>query len=67
VSCEPSRVTGSPLIHGAVAHIDCTLEQQHAAGDHLIVTGRVKDLDVHRDDVGPLLFFKGAYGRHTPA
>jgi 3-hydroxy-9,10-secoandrosta-1,3,5(10)-triene-9,17-dione monooxygenase reductase component len=67
VSWEPSRVTGSPLIHGAVAHIDCTLEQQHAAGDHLIVTGRVKDLDVHRDDVGPLLFFKGAYGRHTPA
>ena len=67
VSWEPASVTGSPLIQGAVAHIDCELEEQFTAGDHLIVVGRVKDLDVHRDDVGPLLFFKGAYGRHTPA
>jgi hypothetical protein len=25
----------------------------------------VRALDVHRGDVGPLLFFKGAYGRHV--
>ena len=62
---EASAVTGSPLIQGAVAHIDCELEAVHRAGDHLIVVGRVRDLDVHRDDVGPLLFFKGGYGRHT--
>jgi hypothetical protein len=31
----------------------------------VIVLGRVQYLDVHRDDVGPLLFLRGAYGRHT--
>ena len=36
------------------------------AGDHVIVLGRVQYLDVHRADLGPLLFFRGGYGRHDP-
>jgi hypothetical protein len=31
----------------------------------VIVEGLVRALDVHRADVGPLLFFKGGYGRHV--
>lgn len=65
VDWEPAPVTGSPLIHGAVAHIDCELQDQVVEGDHEIVVGLVRALDVHRGDVGPLLFFKGAYGRHV--
>jgi 3-hydroxy-9,10-secoandrosta-1,3,5(10)-triene-9,17-dione monooxygenase reductase component len=65
ISWEPAPVTGSPLIHGAVAHIDCELHDQVVEGDHVIVIGLVRSLDLHRDDVGPLLFFKGAYGRHV--
>ncbi|MFI5043922.1 MAG: flavin reductase family protein [Acidimicrobiales bacterium] len=65
VTWDPAPVTGSPLIHGAVSHIDCELEAVHEAGDHLIVVGLVRSLDVHRDEVGPLLFFKGSYGRHV--
>jgi len=64
-SWEPAPVTGSPLISGALATIDCTLHSVLEGGDHLIVLGLVRDLHVRRDDVGPLLFFKGAYGRHS--
>ena len=65
VTWEPSPVTGSPFIHGAVSHIDCELDAVHEAGDHFVVLGLVRALDIHRDDVGPLLFFKGSYGRHV--
>lgn len=62
---EPGPVTGSPYIPGAVAHLDCTLETIHSGGDHVIVLGRVRSLQLHSEDHGPLLFFKGGYGRHT--
>jgi 3-hydroxy-9,10-secoandrosta-1,3,5(10)-triene-9,17-dione monooxygenase reductase component len=62
---EPSGVTGSPVISNALAHIDCTLHSVLEGGDHVIVLGQVRSLDVQRDDVGPLLFFRGAYGRHS--
>lgn len=65
ITWDPAPVTGSPLIHGAVAHIDCELYETHPGGDHVIVEGLVRYLDVHRSDVGPLLFFKGGYGRHV--
>lgn len=66
ITWDPAPVTGSPLIHGAVAHLDCELYEIHPGGDHVIVEGLVKSMEVHRSDVGPLLFFKGAYGRHAP-
>src|SRR5581483_4777814 len=64
LSWSPGPVTGSPLIEGAVAHLDCDLEQQHRAGDHWIVVGRVLHLAAHRDDLPPLVFCRGAFGRH---
>jgi 3-hydroxy-9,10-secoandrosta-1,3,5(10)-triene-9,17-dione monooxygenase reductase component len=64
-SWTPGPVTGSPWIDDAVAHLDCELETVHPGGDHQIVVGRVRSLQVHRTDHGPLLFFKGGYGRHT--
>lgn len=57
--------TGSPIIENAVAWIDCELEAVHDAGDHLLVFGRVKELDLGSDQL-PLLFFRGGYGRFTP-
>lgn len=53
---------GLPLLDGVVAHIECGLEDEIEAGDHSIVLGRVLSLKTERP-VGPLLFFKGAYGR----
>jgi hypothetical protein len=46
---SPAPVSRSPLVDGAVAHLHCDLEQQHLAGDHWIVVGRVRYLDLHRD------------------
>lgn len=52
--------TGSPLIDGVLAWIDCDLDAVHEGGDHQIVIGRVRGLDVgHEGD--PLVFFRGGY------
>lgn len=56
--------SGSPLLDGVLAWIDCDIESVTEAGDHHCVMGRVRDLDVGRDG-GPLLFFRGGYGRFT--
>jgi 3-hydroxy-9,10-secoandrosta-1,3,5(10)-triene-9,17-dione monooxygenase reductase component len=53
--------TGAPVLERAIAHLDCEIEAQHDAGDHVIVVGRVHDLDA-RGDGGPLVFFEGRFG-----
>jgi flavin reductase (DIM6/NTAB) family NADH-FMN oxidoreductase RutF len=57
--------SGSPIIAEAVAWIDCDLESVTEAGDHYIVLGRVRGLDVESSAL-PLLFFQGGYGRFSP-
>ncbi|WP_067461694.1 flavin reductase family protein [Actinomadura macra] len=52
---------GSPLIEGALAWIECSVEREHLAGDHVIVVARVHNLDKH-DEGDPLLFYRGEYG-----
>jgi 3-hydroxy-9,10-secoandrosta-1,3,5(10)-triene-9,17-dione monooxygenase reductase component len=56
---------GSPVLDDVVAWIDCTLDKVHEAGDHYIVLGRVRELDVIRPQQ-PLLFFRGGYGSFAP-
>ncbi|WP_019634049.1 flavin reductase family protein [Actinomadura atramentaria] len=56
-----SAPSGGPVIDGALAWIECAVEQEHVAGDHVIVVARVLDLDVHHDDE-PLVFYRGGYG-----
>lgn len=55
---------GSPLIHGALAYIDCTIADVVPSGDHDVVIGEVTDLDVMHEG-GPLVFFRGGYGRFS--
>jgi 3-hydroxy-9,10-secoandrosta-1,3,5(10)-triene-9,17-dione monooxygenase reductase component len=69
VKWTPSPSTGSPMLEGALAHVDCTVHTVHEAGDHHIVVGRV--IDLHTDDdvvdaVEPLLFFQGTYRTTDP-
>lgn len=52
--------SGMPVVHGAVAWIDCVLHAVHEAGDHKIVLGKVEDLDAI-EGLRPLLFFQGGY------
>jgi flavin reductase (DIM6/NTAB) family NADH-FMN oxidoreductase RutF len=58
---KPAR-SGAPLLDGVLAWIDCDIESVTEAGDHFCVMGRVRDLSVAHDG-GPLLFFRGGYGR----
>ncbi|WP_372452896.1 flavin reductase family protein [Actinomadura parmotrematis] len=53
---------GSPVLEGALAWIEVSVEQEHVAGDHVIVVARVHDLDKHHEGE-PLLFYQGGYGR----
>lgn len=54
--------SGGPVLEEALAWLECSVEQEHLAGDHVIVVARVHHLDKHRDGE-PLLFYRGGYGR----
>jgi flavin reductase (DIM6/NTAB) family NADH-FMN oxidoreductase RutF len=54
--------SGSPIVEGSLAWIDCDLERVDEAGDHYIVLGRVRALEVENPSA-PLIFFQGGYGR----
>jgi flavin reductase (DIM6/NTAB) family NADH-FMN oxidoreductase RutF/DNA-binding IclR family transcriptional regulator len=57
--------SGAPIIDGAVAWIDCDLDQVQILGDHYLAVARVTALDTESQDL-PLLFFRGGYGRFLP-
>jgi len=50
---------GIPAIDGALAWIGCELRDVVAAGDHVIVTGEVRDLEAGEGT--PLVFHEGEY------
>jgi 3-hydroxy-9,10-secoandrosta-1,3,5(10)-triene-9,17-dione monooxygenase reductase component len=58
--------TGSPIIRDVLAWMDCRMDAEHDAGDHTIVVGRVVELHVADETDGPLLFYRGGYGRFEP-
>lgn len=62
---HPAGQTGSPIIDGVVAWIDCDIEVVQDAGDHVLVLGRVRELGLEEPRL-PLLFFQGGYGRFSP-
>jgi len=61
IGWRPST-NGSPLLHDALAFVDCSVHETFDAGDHLVVLGRVHELGVLSDD-GPLIFYRGGYGK----
>jgi 3-hydroxy-9,10-secoandrosta-1,3,5(10)-triene-9,17-dione monooxygenase reductase component len=60
----PHRLTpgGSPRLEGALAVLDCDLEQRVRGGDHDIVVGRINEIEVGEPGLRPLIHFRGAYG-----
>jgi flavin reductase (DIM6/NTAB) family NADH-FMN oxidoreductase RutF len=55
--------SGAPILDGALAWIDCEHERSVDAGDHLIVLGRVRVLEIDTSQApAPLIFFQGGYG-----
>jgi len=53
--------SGSPVLEGVSAWIDCTLWNEYDGGDHTVVVGRVHDLGAHPARL-PLLYYRGRYG-----
>ena len=58
--------SGSPILEDVLGWIDCRVETEHDAGDHTIVVGRVVEMHVGHESSGPLLFYRGGYGRFEP-
>ncbi|MCK9496265.1 MAG: flavin reductase family protein [Dehalococcoidia bacterium] len=52
---------GSPVLDGVIAWAECRIEHRYEGGDHLIVVGRIHDLEVAQPEGAPLLFFSGQY------
>lgn len=50
---------GSPVLPGVIASIDCTIESETQAGDHVFVLGRVEALDHIDDATDAMIFFRG--------
>ena len=54
--------SGSPIIAGSIAYIDCEIEAIHDGGDHDIVVGRVATEVMESKE--PPVFFQGSL-RHV--
>ncbi|MFI6422845.1 flavin reductase family protein [Streptomyces sp. NPDC050842] len=66
VDTEPGRRTGAPILSGAVAWLECSLEAVYDGGDHSILLGSV--LDAGGDPgTDALLFYRGGFHRLAPS
>jgi 3-hydroxy-9,10-secoandrosta-1,3,5(10)-triene-9,17-dione monooxygenase reductase component len=54
-----------PALDEAVAWIDCSVRDEHDAGDHTIVVADVLGMETGVNPT-PLVFFKGRYGTFVP-
>jgi len=59
--------SGSPRLDGALAVLECMVENSLPGGDHEIVIGRVHDVEVSYDGAAPLLYWRGSYLSLGPA
>lgn len=50
---------GTPVLHGALAYLECRLQSAQDAGDHTIFIAEVEAAVVRQGE--PLLFFRGLY------
>lgn len=59
--------TGAPILDGVVCAADCVLDAHHQAGDHVVIIGRVRRVEI-LSETPPLLYHRGGYARlATPA
>ena len=58
--------TGAPLAAGALAVIECELEEVYAGGDHDLFLGRVVAIRMGDTRKGPLVYHEGDYTTTKP-
>lgn len=59
-----TEVTGSPILEGVAAYLDCHVRARYPEGDHTIFVGEVTALGAD-GEAPPLLFHAGSYARLT--
>jgi flavin reductase (DIM6/NTAB) family NADH-FMN oxidoreductase RutF len=57
-----SGVSGAPLLRGALASLDCEVEEIIERHSHAIIIGRVREVRLGRDDAA-LVYWRGDYER----
>jgi flavin reductase (DIM6/NTAB) family NADH-FMN oxidoreductase RutF len=58
-------VHGTPVLHGALAYLECRLHTAQDAGDHTIFIAEVEDVVMREGS--PLLYYRSSYWRLGPA
>ena len=53
--------TGSPILPGSLACMECKVSSISEGGDHVIVIGEVLRMERTQEDVMPLLYYRGGY------
>lgn len=53
------KSTGSPIIEGSAAWLDCDMHEKILAGDHIILIGKIRAAD--KTERHPLGFYQGSY------
>ena len=56
-----SGIDGVPILHRALATLECRVKFSYHGGDHSIFVGEVENVSV--DNGQPLLYYRGRYGR----
>ena len=59
VDWRPAPGTGSPIIEGSLAWVDCEVALVHDAGDHELILGHVRDLGI--GEGSPLLYYRSHF------
>jgi flavin reductase (DIM6/NTAB) family NADH-FMN oxidoreductase RutF len=65
VDWRPGRLTGAPLVEGALAQFECELWRTYDGGDHTIFVGKLLSLD-RTVDQDALLFYQGQFLQTAP-
>ncbi len=62
-----SGVHGSPLLHEhVVAWLECRVEREIEAGDHVVFLGHVEHGDAQDDELRPLTYYQRRFGTWAP-
>jgi flavin reductase ActVB len=61
--CEDTTgsVSLTPVIAGALAHVDCDLSESLEVGDHRLYLGVARNVFLANQETGPLVYFRQAY------
>jgi flavin reductase (DIM6/NTAB) family NADH-FMN oxidoreductase RutF len=56
-------LTGSPRLDDVLAALECTVEHAIPGGDHEIIVGRVRQVEISPCGTAPLLYYRGSYAQ----